>query len=209
MIQKSLLLIFFLECNCARAIASVDQWLSQCIVSSTNLKQGRMCFLQTIFTILWSIWNHRNMVLHQGLSPNPIEVILISQSLMCRYQTAFSQRQNTRPSEKQTLQRIPHQNWQILIKVAASRNRKTKRFGFAFEATSMAGVTIFRGAANNGRQSIYMVTQEAMVEAIFKAKRSWFQQNTFCATIKSQSKSATCTANPHGKIKLSLLTFGN
>ena len=181
----------FLECNCARAIwhssnlglrtsnmdyTSVDRWLSQCIVSSTDLKQGRMCFLQTIFTTLWSIWNHRNMVLHQGLSPNPIEVILISQSLMCRYQTAFSQRQNTRPSEKQTLQRIPHQNWQILIKVAASRNRKTKRFGFAFEATSMAGVTTFRGAANSGRQSIYMVTQEAMVEAIFKAKDHGFSR---------------------------------
>ena len=34
----------------------------------------------------------------------------------------------------------------------------------------MDGVTIFRGAANSGRQSTYMATQEAMVEAIFKAQ---------------------------------------
>ena len=47
---------------------------------------------------------------------------------------------------------------------------ETRRYGFAFEVTTMDRVTIFRGAANSGRQSIYMATQEAMVEAIFKAK---------------------------------------
>ena len=72
----------FLECICARAIwhgsnpglrtsdmecTSIEQWLSQCIVSSSDLEQDRMCFLQTIFTTLWSIWNHRNMVLYQGI----------------------------------------------------------------------------------------------------------------------------------------------
>uniref|UniRef100_A0A7N2LJY3 Reverse transcriptase RNase H-like domain-containing protein n=1 Tax=Quercus lobata TaxID=97700 RepID=A0A7N2LJY3_QUELO len=78
--------------------------------------------------------------------------------------------QKNRPSAKQTMQRIPHQNWQILIKVATSKNRRTRRYGFAFEATTMDRVTIFRSAANSGRQSIYMATQEAMVEAIFKDK---------------------------------------
>lgn len=181
----------FLSCNSARAIwhgtnlgfrtyaldfTSIDQWLSHCILSSKDLEQNRMGFLQAIFTTLWSDWNHRNMVLHQGLTPNPIEVILISVSLMCRYQDAFSHMQKIRRSVQQTRQRLPHQDWQILIKVAASRNRRTKRYGFAFEATTMDGATIFRGAANSGWQSIYMVTQEAIVEAVFKAKHQDFSR---------------------------------
>ena len=70
------------------------------------------------------------------------------------------------PSSKQT---IPHQNQQILIKVAACKNR-TRRYGFAFEATTMDENILFKGGANSGRQSIYVATQEALVEAIFKAK---------------------------------------
>ena len=190
----------FLDCNCARAIwhgsnlglrtsnmdyTSVEQWLSQRIVSSSNLEQDRLWFLQTIFTTLRSIWNHRNMVLHQGISPNPIEVILIAQSLLCRYQTAFNQIQEIKPGVKQTLQRIPHQNWQLIIKVAASRNRRTRRYGYAFEATTMDGITLFRGAANSGRQSVYMVTQEAMVEALFIAKDHGFCRMLVLCTIKN------------------------
>ena len=60
--------------------------------------------------------------------------------------------------------------------MAARRNRRTKRYGFAFEATTMTGVTMFKGAANSGRQSVYMVTQEAIVEAIFKAKDHGFSR---------------------------------
>ena len=38
----------------------------------------------------------------------------------------------------------------------------------------MEGITLFRGAANSSRQAVYMVTQEAMVEALFIAKDHGF-----------------------------------
>ena len=59
-------------------------------------------------------------------------------------------------SQKQT-QFIPHQNWQVLIKVAAYRNRKSRRCGFAFETIKLSGGTLFKGGANSGRKSQYMV----------------------------------------------------
>ena len=99
------------------------------------------------------------MVLNQGQIPNPIEVILISQFFTYRYQEAFnqSQVQKIRLNPKQT-KSIPHQSWQILIKVAVGKNRKARRYGFAFEATTLDGSTLFKGEANSGRQSIYMAT---------------------------------------------------
>ena len=49
-----------------------------------------MSYLQGIFTTLWSIWTHRNLVVHEGKHPNPLEVVLIAQSLVCRFKEAFS-----------------------------------------------------------------------------------------------------------------------
>ena len=138
--EEETTLHLFLNCPCARPIwhgstlglrtfelqcNSAEQWLSQCIISSKALEHNRMNYSQTLFTILWSNWNHRNMVLHQGQIPNPLEVILISQSLICRYQKAFnqSQVQKIRTNPKQT-KSIPHQSWQVLIKVAVDKNRK-------------------------------------------------------------------------------------
>ena len=37
--------------------------------------------MQNIFTTLWTIWFHRNMVFHEGKQPNPMEVILMAQTL--------------------------------------------------------------------------------------------------------------------------------
>jgi len=39
------------------------------------MDQGKMEYLQSIFSLLWTIWNHKNMVIHDGKTPNPIEVI--------------------------------------------------------------------------------------------------------------------------------------
>nr|POE55128.1 mitochondrial phosphate carrier protein 3, mitochondrial [Quercus suber] len=66
------------------ANVSFRDWITSLITTSYPLEQNRMLFLQACFTILWSLWNHRNMVLHQGKTPNPMEVVLTSQSLLWR-----------------------------------------------------------------------------------------------------------------------------
>ena len=84
---------------------------------------------------------------------------------------------------------------------------ETRRYGYAFEATTMDGVTIFRGAANSGRQSTYMATQEAMVEAIFKAIDLGLGRILILSNHKKLVQICNFSRNPHGKIKLSYQTF--
>ena len=64
-----------------------------------------------------------------------------------RYRDAFQQSHEQRQSHQKPKPKIPilNQSWQILIKVAASRNRRTKRCGYAFEARKMDGTLLFRG----------------------------------------------------------------
>lgn len=77
--------------------SSVKQWVEACILQNEPGEDNRMCFLQSIFTILWSIWNHRNMVLHQEKLPNPMEIVLTSQSLICKYREPFQANQEQKP----------------------------------------------------------------------------------------------------------------
>ena len=94
----------FLNCPFARAVwhgsilgvrtsdltnISVKQWIASFFTPTYRLEKCKMMFLQSCFTILWTLWNHKNMILHQGKTPNPMEVVLTSQSLICRYQDAF------------------------------------------------------------------------------------------------------------------------
>jgi len=57
---------------------SAKQWMVDCIIANKFMEQNKVSFLQSLFTIFWSMWNHRNIVLHQGKLPNPMEVILTS-----------------------------------------------------------------------------------------------------------------------------------
>ena len=107
--KEEIITHLFLQCSFARAVwhgsileirtsdlihSIVKQWISNCISTSKSMKQNKISFLHSLFTILWSIWNYRNLVLHRGKFPNPMEVILTSQSLICRYQEAFKKIKN-------------------------------------------------------------------------------------------------------------------
>lgn len=126
----------FLKCHFARAVwhgsnleirtsysftLSIKQWVDFCVLQNDPRDNDRMGVLQSLFTTLWSIWNHRNLVLHQGKEPNPMEVILTSQSLLCRYQEAFKNNQVQKSNcRQQPQQRFTNQEWQLAIKVALS-----------------------------------------------------------------------------------------
>lgn len=49
--------------------------------------------------------------------------------------------------------------------MAAYRNRRSRRCGYGFEAINLEGTRLFTGASSNGRQSIYLANQEAMIKA--------------------------------------------
>ena len=55
---------------------SVQQWLINLINALNWNEEGSFEYMQSIFTTLWTIWLHRNTVVHEGKQPNPMEVIL-------------------------------------------------------------------------------------------------------------------------------------
>ena len=57
----------------------MQAWICNVLSCYKNLDQDMMNYVQAIFTYLWTIWNHRNLVLHEGKDPNPMEVILTVQ----------------------------------------------------------------------------------------------------------------------------------
>ena len=89
----------FLYCSFARAMwhgttlaiqtseqrnISVQNWIRNLLNRHERLDEVSMQYLQSIFSALWTLWNHRSMVVHEGIQPNPIEVILTAQNLSCR-----------------------------------------------------------------------------------------------------------------------------
>ena len=100
-----------------------------------------------------------------------------SQRYRDAFQQSHEQRQSQKPKPKIT---ILNQSWQILFKVAASRNRRTKRCGYAFEARKMDGMLLFRGGASSGRQTQLLAVQEVLMEALIKVNRIGMLQSCHC-----------------------------
>ena len=87
-----------------------------------------MDYLQAIFTTLWTTWNHRNRVVHEGINPNPMDVILAAQSLSCRYKESFNDQPtyNSSPGRPKAEQQPAAGQWQLIIKIAGARCKKPK-----------------------------------------------------------------------------------
>ena len=155
---------------------SVQAWLKNIILRLEQLDQERMEYLCSIFTLLWTIWKHRNMVTHDGKTPNPTEVILTAQSLICRFKEAFETKINHDRPNKGV--QPNHQNiggcWDLIIKIAGVRKARPKRTSFAYEASNLQGRTMFSGCASSGASTITTATQEALVVSAVKAKNLGF-----------------------------------
>ena len=123
----------------------MQAWICNVLSCYKNLDQDMMNYVQAIFTYLWTIWNHRNLVIHEGKDPNPMEVILTIQNFICRFQVVFSSSsmQRRRPVQHPCVYQNLEGPWDLLIRIASIRKRKSRRVAYAYEAINLQGVAIF------------------------------------------------------------------
>ena len=117
-------------------------------------------------------------MIHEGKQLNPIEVILTAQTLSCRYKEVFSNQpspliRRSRPSNEPN--NVTEQ-WQLLIKIARTRNPRLNRSAWAFEAKDQQGVNKFYGVHSSNTSTIKRAVQEALMEAVFTVKNHGFQR---------------------------------
>uniref|UniRef100_A0A7N2MUY6 Reverse transcriptase zinc-binding domain-containing protein n=1 Tax=Quercus lobata TaxID=97700 RepID=A0A7N2MUY6_QUELO len=130
----------------------IQQWLTSLLNRYKKREVDSMEYLQAIFTTPWTIWNHRNRVVHEGINPNPMDVILTALSLSCRYKESFNEQPNYNSSPG----------------ITKAEQQPA--------AVNMEGVRIFYGVVSSAARSTRGAMFEAMVEAGFRASNHGFQQ---------------------------------
>ena len=110
-----------------------------------------MYYLQSNFTTLQTVWNHRNKVVHEGIIPNPLQVILTAQSLSCKYEESLTRQSNSNMHSRRLAAEAQSAAgpWQLIIKIAGYKNKKMKRSAYVYEAINSQGVGLFFGVSSN------------------------------------------------------------
>ena len=183
----------FLHCHFARACwygsalalhtsslgpIAVRQWIINYIIKNKSLDESGLRFLQLIFITFWAIWNHRNRVVHEGVTPDPMNVILTTQNLFCRYQEIYQKHHSTehRLSKQKTMDQGLCGQWSIILKISGVKQGRKKESCFAYEARNRQDTMVFYECSSSAARSISVVLLEGLREATVAASRLQFNQ---------------------------------
>ena len=127
-------------------------------------------------------------MVHQGITPDLVEVILTTQTLSCRYKDTLSgysppggRDDRCNKSERQSTAG----DWQLIIKLAGARSRSPYRNGTAYEALTVQGDKVFFGVVSSNAKTSTGPLLEVVVEVGLAAKDQGFQHVLFLSDSKS------------------------
>jgi len=105
-----------------------------------------------------------------------MQVILMAQSMSCRYKDAFSDQSNSvfLPRKSPSPVQFAAGSWQLIIKVSGFRDRKKNRSAFVYEAVNLQGVRVFFGVNSSLADTPLGFFLKAVVEACLTAKHHGF-----------------------------------
>ena len=94
------------------------------------------------------------------------------------------------------MQNLTNPYWQVILKVAAFKNKRSKKCGFAFEALNQEGVNLFSRGSSCGKKNHYLAIQDAVSEAVFKAKELGFNRIIILSNSKGLDQVCNQTRKP-------------
>lgn len=105
-------------------------------------------------------------------------MLLTAQNLSCRYHEIFNEADSlgTQRHQQNTDQIPIGGQWQLIVKLAGAKRKRTKRSAYAYEARNLQGEVVFCGIRSCAAGSVAGAVQEAIVEAAVKAKNLGYQQ---------------------------------
>jgi hypothetical protein len=183
----------FLHCDLARAVwfgaeipilhltqaaITVDIWVKDLLKQHTASQNDNFT-LQKILTLLWSIWFHRNQIMFEGKQPNPLEIVLTSNSLSNRFLQHFSNTaRNTGGAghKAQAATWTLDTNWQVLITTAGGALQHSTRHGIAYMGKLRDGQVIFVGYKTTTTQNSKVARLLVIRESILTATKLGFQR---------------------------------
>ena len=123
-----------------------------------------------------------------------MEVILTVQNFICRFQVVFSSSsmQRRRPVQHPCVYQNLEGPWDLLIRIASIRKRKSRRVAYAYEAINLQGVAIFQGGTSCAAVNTNAALQEALVETALKAKRLGFCRILFSCSNSRVVQACNC-----------------